>query len=68
LQKNVEGLEKPIAFFSRALRDDELKYDIMDKQSYALVKDLKSFRVYVPAFKSYFLCPISCCKINSYSA
>jgi hypothetical protein len=47
LQKNVEGLEKPIAFFSRELRDVELKYDIMDKQAYALVKYLKSFRVYV---------------------
>jgi hypothetical protein len=47
LQKNVEGLEQPIAFFSRALRDVELKYDIMDKQAYALVKSLKSFRVYV---------------------
>jgi hypothetical protein len=47
LQKNVEGLEKPISFFSRALRDAELKYDIMDKKSYALVKTLKSFRVYV---------------------
>jgi hypothetical protein len=31
LQKNVEGLEQPIAFFSRVLRDVELKYDIMDK-------------------------------------
>jgi hypothetical protein len=47
LQKNVEGLEQPIAFFSRALRDVELKYDIMDKKAYALVKSLKSFRVYV---------------------
>jgi hypothetical protein len=47
LQKNVEGLEQPIAFFSRALRDAELKYDIMDKKAYALVKSLKSFRVYV---------------------
>jgi hypothetical protein len=47
LQKNVEGLEQPISFFSRALRDAELKYDIMDKQAYALVKALKSFRVYV---------------------
>jgi hypothetical protein len=46
LQKNVEGLEKPIAFFSRTLRDAELKYDIMDKQAYTLVKSLKSFRVY----------------------
>jgi hypothetical protein len=47
LQKNVEGLEQSISFFSRALRDDELKYDLMDKQAYALVKALKSFRVYV---------------------
>jgi hypothetical protein len=47
LQKNVEGLEKPTAFFNRALRDVELKYDIMDKQYYSLVKALKSFRFYV---------------------
>jgi hypothetical protein len=31
LQKNVEGLEQPISFFSRALRDTEVKYDIIDK-------------------------------------
>jgi hypothetical protein len=31
LQKNDEGFEQPIAFFSRALRDAELKYDIMEK-------------------------------------
>jgi hypothetical protein len=37
----------PIAFFSRALKDAKLKYDIMDKQAYALVKALNSFRVYV---------------------
>jgi hypothetical protein len=30
LQKNVEGLEQPISFFSRALRDAEVKYDIME--------------------------------------
>jgi hypothetical protein len=47
LQKNVEGFEQPIAFSSRALRYDELKYDIMDKKAYALVKSLKSFKVYV---------------------
>jgi hypothetical protein len=47
LQKNVEGLEQPISFFSRALRDAEVKYDIMEKQAYALVKALKAFRVYV---------------------
>jgi hypothetical protein len=38
LQKNVVGLEQPISFFSRALRDAEVKYDIMEKQTYALVK------------------------------
>jgi hypothetical protein len=31
LQKNVEGLEQPISFFIRALRDVEIKYDIMEK-------------------------------------
>jgi hypothetical protein len=43
LHKNVEGLEKTISFFSRALRDVEIKYDIMEKQAYALVKSLKDF-------------------------
>jgi hypothetical protein len=47
LQKNVEGLEQPISFFSRALRDVEVKYDMMEKKAYALVKALKAFRVYV---------------------
>jgi hypothetical protein len=31
LQKNAEGLEQPIVFFNRALRDAEIKYDIMEK-------------------------------------
>jgi hypothetical protein len=47
LQNNVEGMEQPISFFSRALRDAEVRYDIMEKQAYALVKSLKDFRVYV---------------------
>jgi hypothetical protein len=47
LQKNTEGLEQPISFFSRALRDAEMRYDIMEKQAYALVKALKAFRVYI---------------------
>jgi hypothetical protein len=29
------------------LRDAEVKYEIMEKQAYALVKALKSFRVYL---------------------
>jgi hypothetical protein len=47
LQRNEEGREQPIAFFSKALRDVEVRYEIMEKQAYALVKALKSFRVYV---------------------
>lgn len=31
----------------RALRDAELKYSLVEKQAYALVKALKSFRVYI---------------------
>ena len=31
LQKNDEGLDHPIAFFSRTLRDAEMKYDPIDK-------------------------------------
>ena len=47
LQKNDENMEQPIAFLSKMLRDGELKYDIMEKQAYALVKALKYFRVYI---------------------
>jgi len=47
LRKNDEGYEKPISFFSRALRDAEVRYDILEKQAYALVKELKPFRVYL---------------------
>jgi hypothetical protein len=47
LQRNDQGQEKPIAFFSSALRDAELRYEIMEKQAYALVKALKAFRIYV---------------------
>ena len=47
LQKNEEGYEQPIAFFSQVLRDAELKYNILEKQAYAQVKSLKAFRVYI---------------------
>jgi hypothetical protein len=41
LQKNVEGMEQPISFFNGEFRDVEIRYDIMEKQAYALVKALK---------------------------
>ena len=47
LQKNNQNFEQPVALFSKVLRDGELKYDIMEKQSYALVKSLKYFNVYI---------------------
>jgi hypothetical protein len=47
LQRNEKGYEQPISFFRKTLRDSELKYDIVEKHAYALVKALKSFRVYV---------------------
>ena len=31
LQKNDQGFEQPIAFFSKALRDAPLKYNIVEK-------------------------------------
>ena len=31
LQKNEEGFEHPISFFSRALRDAELRYNLIEK-------------------------------------
>lgn len=45
LQKNSEGHEKPITFFSQVLQDAELKYNILEKQTYALVKALKAFKI-----------------------
>ena len=47
LQKNVDGLEKPIAFFSKTLRDSKLKYNTLEKQAYSLLKALNIFRIYI---------------------
>jgi hypothetical protein len=47
LQKNNQGHEQPIAYFSRALQNSELKYPMFEKQAYALVKSLKHFRVFI---------------------
>ena len=47
LRKNKQNLEQPIAFYSKALRDSTLKYDIMEKKAYASIKTLKEFRVYI---------------------
>jgi hypothetical protein len=64
LQKNSDGMEQPISFFSKALRDVEVRYDIMEKQAYALVKALKYFRVYVLHSKIIAYVPFKLCKRN----
>ena len=46
LQKRDDH-ERTISFFSRAIRDAALKYNIIEKQAMALVKALKDFRVYI---------------------
>eukprot|EP00253_Pinus_taeda_P024315 PITA_24315 len=47
LQKNDQGYEQTIAFFSKSLRDATLKYNIMEKQALSLVKAIKYFIVYI---------------------
>ena len=47
LQKNSEEQEQPIAFYSTTLGDSEVRYNIMEKQDFALVRALKEFRVYI---------------------
>jgi len=47
LQANEESSKHPVAFFRKNLRDAELRYDIIEKQAYALIKSLKAFRVYI---------------------
>eukprot|EP00253_Pinus_taeda_P010900 PITA_10900 len=47
LPKDDQGNENPIASLIRALRDAPLKYKIMEKQAYALVKAIKGFRIYI---------------------
>eukprot|EP00253_Pinus_taeda_P027524 PITA_27524 len=47
LMQKREGVENPIAFFSRIIRDGALKYNIIEKQAIALVKALKDFCMYI---------------------
>ena len=47
LEKDDEGLNHPIAFFSKTLRYAEIKYDPIEKQAYALITSLKTFRIYI---------------------
>jgi hypothetical protein len=47
LQKNSEGHEQPISFFSKYLRDVALNYNIMEKKAFSLVKSIKYLKLYI---------------------
>jgi hypothetical protein len=47
LQKKEHNFERSISYYNITLRDSPFKYDIMEKQTYALVKSLKEFRIYI---------------------
>jgi hypothetical protein len=47
LQKNDDRHEKLIAFFSKVLRDVEVKYDAIEKKAYVLIKSLKDSIIYI---------------------
>jgi hypothetical protein len=68
LQKNDAWLEKPISFFSRALRGVEVKYDIVEKQAYSLEKALKNFRVCVLHSKVISYVPSAFCEGHYHSS
>jgi hypothetical protein len=47
LQKYEKNFESPIAYYTRTLRDSPLRYDIMEKKAYALVRALKEVITYI---------------------
>ena len=47
LQKNDKGEEMPISFMSIPLKKHELNYSLFEKQVFAIVKLVKSFRYYI---------------------
>lgn len=44
LQVDEEGSEHPVEFFRKNLRDAELRYDIIEKQAYSLIKSFESLQ------------------------
>jgi len=56
----MEGLEKLISFFSHALMDVELKYNLVKKQPYALVKALNSFWILLKSDKKSYILTLQC--------
>lgn len=51
LSQGKIGKDRPIAYFSRVLRDAELKYETYEKEALAIVEAIKNFRPYVYGYK-----------------
>jgi hypothetical protein len=47
LQKDDQNNHHPIAYMSQILSDDEFKYTLIEKHTYALVKTIKKFLHYI---------------------
>ena len=46
-QKDVQGIEHPVAYFSKKLDEHQRRYSTIDKEAFALLLALKHFEVYV---------------------
>ncbi|KAH9287715.1 hypothetical protein KI387_031832, partial [Taxus chinensis] len=46
-QEDSDKHELPIAFMSYILKNHELKYTMMEKHAFAVVKAVKQFRFYI---------------------
>jgi hypothetical protein len=47
LQKDDQNNDQPIAYMSQSLLDDEFKYTLIEKHTYALVKAIEKFHHYI---------------------
>ena len=47
VQKDSNGIERPIQYVSRALKGSELKWSTIEKEAYAIVNALKTLRPYL---------------------
>ncbi|KAH9320394.1 hypothetical protein KI387_044494, partial [Taxus chinensis] len=56
-QRNSEDHELPISFMRYVLKAHELKYTIMEKHAFAVVKDIKQFHFYILNFHSIMFVP-----------
>ena len=65
LQKNKEGLKQPISFFSKTLRDSELKYSILEKTGLCTCEGSEIFQDLYSALQGDFFC--SKCSSKRYS-